>query len=167
MMSREKQLSNVSKELGCTLMKLTRRTILLREKKFQDCRNSSRQQKYPALQKRFQRLKMKFRYALVSLTQQIQHGEKRQEKKFSRIIRAFPLKQHQQSNFTWKTRTKRRIKPPKEPAIKSENEALRLSEMLLEYSRYHGQEDLTLVISRATDLLQKMKFKLKAQTIKN
>ena len=54
-----------------------------------------------------------------------------------------------------------------EPAIKSENEALRLSEMLLEYSRYHGQEDLTLVISRATDLLQKMKFKLKAQTIKN
>ena len=48
----------------------------------------------------------------------------------------------------------------KEPAIKSENEALRLSEMLLEYSRYHGQ-DLTLAISKATDLLQK------AQTIKN
>ena len=47
----------------------------------------------------------------------------------------------------------------KEPAIKSENEALRLSEMLLEYSRYHGQEDLTLAISKATDLLQKTKFK--------
>ena len=47
----------------------------------------------------------------------------------------------------------------KEPAIKSENEALRLSEMLLEYSRYHGQEDLTLAISKATDLLKKMKFK--------
>ena len=46
----------------------------------------------------------------------------------------------------------------KEPAIKSENEALRLSEMQLEYSRYHGQEDLTLAISKATNLLQKMKF---------
>ena len=46
-----------------------------------------------------------------------------------------------------------------EPVIKSENEALRLSEMLLEYSRYHGQEDLTLAISKATNLLQKMKFK--------
>ena len=44
------------------------------------------------------------------------------------------------------------------PLIKSENEALRLSEMLLEYSRYHGQEDLTLAISKATNLLQKMKF---------
>ena len=43
MMSREKQLSNISKELGCTLMRLTRRTILLREKKFQDCRGSLRQ----------------------------------------------------------------------------------------------------------------------------
>ncbi|XP_068712181.1 tigger transposable element-derived protein 6-like [Montipora foliosa] len=43
-------------------------------------------------------------------------------------------------------------KTTKEPAIKSENEALRLSEMLLEYSRYHGQEDLTLAISKATDL---------------
>ena len=42
--------------------------------------------------------------------------------------------------------------------IKSENEALRLSEMQLEYSRYHGQEDLTLAISKATNLLQKMKF---------
>ena len=46
----------------------------------------------------------------------------------------------------------------KEPAIKSENEALRLSEMLLEYPRYHGQEDLTLTISKATNLLQKVKF---------
>ena len=46
----------------------------------------------------------------------------------------------------------------KEPLIKSENEALRLSEMLLEYSRYHEQEDLTLAISKATNLLQKMKF---------
>ena len=37
--------------------------------------------------------------------------------------------------------------------------ALRLSEMLLKYSRYHGQEDLRLAISKATDLLHKMKFK--------
>ena len=46
----------------------------------------------------------------------------------------------------------------KEPVIKSENEALQLSEMLLEYSRYRAQEDLTLAISKATNLLQKMKF---------
>ena len=39
----------------------------------------------------------------------------------------------------------------KERAIKSEIEALRLSEMLLEYYRYHGQENLTLAISKATD----------------
>ena len=31
-MSQEKQLSNASKEVGCTLKKLTRRTLLLREK---------------------------------------------------------------------------------------------------------------------------------------
>ena len=46
----------------------------------------------------------------------------------------------------------------KEPVIKSENEALQLSEMLLEYSRYREQEDLTLAISKATNLLKKMKF---------
>ena len=54
----------------------------------------------------------------------------------------------------------------KELAIKSENKVLQLSEMLLEYSRYQGQEDLTLAISKATDLLQKRKFKkLKQSTI--
>ena len=53
MMSKEKRLSNVSKELGCTLMKLGRRTILLGVKNFQDCRNSLRQWKHPVLQKRF------------------------------------------------------------------------------------------------------------------
>ena len=47
----------------------------------------------------------------------------------------------------------------KEPANKSENEALRLSEMLLEYPRYHGPEDLMLAVSEATNLLQKMNFK--------
>ena len=34
------------------------------------------------------------KYALVSLTQQIQNGEKRQEKKFWRIMRAFLRNQH-------------------------------------------------------------------------
>ena len=53
MMSQEKRLSNVSKELGCTLMKLRRRTILLGEKNFQDCRNSLRQWKHPVLQTSF------------------------------------------------------------------------------------------------------------------
>ena len=51
MMSQKKQLSNVSKELGCTPMKLTSRTILLREKNFQDYGNLLRQWKYPVLQK--------------------------------------------------------------------------------------------------------------------
>ena len=51
MMSQKKQLSNVSKELGCTLIELTRRTILLTEKNFQDCSNLLRQSKYPILQK--------------------------------------------------------------------------------------------------------------------
>ena len=50
MMSQKKQLSNVSKELGCTLIKLTTRTILLTEKNFQDCSNLLRQSKYPVLQ---------------------------------------------------------------------------------------------------------------------
>ena len=53
MMSKEKRLSNVSKELGCTPMKLRRRTILLGEKNFQDCRNSLRRWKHPVLQKNF------------------------------------------------------------------------------------------------------------------
>ena len=68
---------------------------------------------------------------------------------------ATPSKQFHKA---WKT-GRRGDQTTKEPAIKSENEALRLSEMLLEYSRYHGQEDLTLAISKATDLLQIMKFK--------
>ena len=51
MMSQKKQLSNVSEELRCTPIKLTRRTILLREKNFQDYRNLLRQWKYPVLQK--------------------------------------------------------------------------------------------------------------------
>ena len=44
---------DVSKELGSTIKKLRRRTILLGEKHFQDRRNSLRQWKYPVLQKRF------------------------------------------------------------------------------------------------------------------
>lgn len=51
MMSQKKQLSNVSKELRCTLIKLTRRTFLLTEKNFEDCSNLLLQWKYPVLQK--------------------------------------------------------------------------------------------------------------------
>ena len=60
---------------------------------------------------------MEHKYALVSLTQQIQNGEKRQDKKFWRIMRAFLRNQHQQSICTWKTWTKRRIKPQRNHSL--------------------------------------------------
>ena len=42
----------------------------------------------------------------------------------------------------------------KEPALKSDREALKLTDMLLEYSRYHRRNDLSLAISKVNDLLQ-------------
>ena len=42
----------------------------------------------------------------------------------------------------------------KEPAVKSDRDALILTVMLLEYSRYHGREGLSLAISKVNDLLQ-------------
>ena len=42
----------------------------------------------------------------------------------------------------------------KETALKSDREALKLADMLLEYSRYHGKDDLSLAISKVNDLLQ-------------
>ena len=42
----------------------------------------------------------------------------------------------------------------KEPAVKSDRDALILTDMLLEYSRYHGRKDLSLAISKVNDLLQ-------------
>ena len=76
-----------------------------------------------------------------------------------RSFGAFPLKQHPQSNFTWtEDSDEEEDQTTKEPAIKSENEALRLSEMPGIF-QIHDQEDLTMAISKATDLLQIMKFK--------
>ena len=43
-----------------------------------------------------------------------------------------------------------------EPEIKSDWEALKMAEMLLEYSRFNGKEKLSLVLSKTTDLLQEM-----------
>ena len=51
----------------------------------------------------------------------------------------------------------------KEPAIKSDRQALILTDMLLEYSRYHGREDLSLAISKVNDLLQQVS-RLQKQT---
>ena len=42
----------------------------------------------------------------------------------------------------------------REPALKSYCEALKLTDMLLEYSRYHGRDDLSLLISKVNDLFQ-------------
>ena len=41
----------------------------------------------------------------------------------------------------------------KEPALKFDREALKLTDMLLEYSRYHRRDDLSLAISKVNDLL--------------
>ena len=102
---------------------------------------------------------MKFKYALVSDPADPKWREKASKEILmnheSISTEATPSKQFHKA---WKT-GRRGDQTAKEPVIKSENEALRLSEMLLEYSRYHGQEDLTLAISKATDLLQIMKFK--------
>ena len=41
-----------------------------------------------------------------------------------------------------------------EGALKSDSEALKLTDMLLEYSRYHTRNDLSLAINKVNDLLQ-------------
>ena len=43
-----------------------------------------------------------------------------------------------------------------EPEIKSNREALKMAEKLLEYFRFNGREKLSLVLSTTTDLLQEM-----------
>ena len=43
-----------------------------------------------------------------------------------------------------------------EPEIKSDWEALKMAEKLLEYFRFNGREKLSLVLSTTTDLLQEM-----------
>ena len=44
----------------------------------------------------------------------------------------------------------------KAPEIKSDREALQMAEKLLEYARYEGNEKLSLVLSKSTDLLQEI-----------
>ena len=43
-----------------------------------------------------------------------------------------------------------------EPEIKSDREALKMAEKLLEFSRFNGKEKLSLVLSKTTDLLQEI-----------
>ena len=40
----------------------------------------------------------------------------------------------------------------KEPALKSDSEALKSTDMLLEYSRYQTRNDLSLTINKVSDL---------------
>ena len=40
----------------------------------------------------------------------------------------------------------------KEPALKSDSEALKFTDMLLEYSRYQTRDDLSLTINKINDL---------------
>ena len=42
----------------------------------------------------------------------------------------------------------------KEPTVKSDRDALKLTDKLLDYSRYYGREDLSLAIGKVNDLLQ-------------
>ena len=42
----------------------------------------------------------------------------------------------------------------KEPALKSDCDTLKLRDMLLEYSCYHGSDDLSQAISKVNELLQ-------------
>ena len=46
----------------------------------------------------------------------------------------------------------------KEPALKSDREALKLTDMLLEYSRFHSRDDLSLAINKVNDLLQRSRL---------
>ena len=45
----------------------------------------------------------------------------------------------------------------KQPALKSDREALKLIDMLLEYSCYRRRDDLSLAINKVNDLLQILK----------
>ena len=51
--------------------------------------------------------------------------------------------------------------------MKSNREALQMAEMLLEYARFKGNEKLSLVLSKSTDLLQLGNSYSKPETIFN
>ena len=53
----------------------------------------------------------------------------------------------------------------KESEIKSDREALQMAEKLLEYARFKGNEKLSLVLSKSTDLLQLGNSYSKPETI--
>ena len=55
----------------------------------------------------------------------------------------------------------------KESEIKSDREALQMAEKLLEYARFKGNEKLSLVLSKSTDLLQLGNSYSKPETIFN
>ena len=44
----------------------------------------------------------------------------------------------------------------KESEIKSDREALQMAKKLLEYARFRGNEELSLVLTKSTDLLQEI-----------
>ena len=52
----------------------------------------------------------------------------------------------------------------KAPEIKSDREALQMAEKLLEYARYEGNEKLSLVLSKSTDLLQEIVIRNQEQS---
>ena len=54
----------------------------------------------------------------------------------------------------------------KESEIKCDREALQMAEKLLEYARFKGNEKLSLVLSKSTDLLQEIVIS-KPETIFN
>ena len=51
-----------------------------------------------------------------------------------------------------------------EPEIKSDREALKMAEKLLEYSRFNRKEKLSLVLSKTTDLLKEMVIQTQTQS---
>ena len=55
----------------------------------------------------------------------------------------------------------------KESEIKSDREALQMAEKLLEYARFKRNENLSLVLSKSTDLLQRGNSYSKPETIFN
>ena len=52
----------------------------------------------------------------------------------------------------------------KAPGIKSDRKALQMAGKLLEYARYKGNEKLSLVLSKSTDLLQEIVIRNQKQS---
>ena len=52
----------------------------------------------------------------------------------------------------------------KESEIKSDRESLQMAEKLLEYARFKGNEKLSLILSKSTDLLQEIVIRNQKQS---